>query len=139
MKLPENECRARFQGARVLRLATADAQAQPHLVAATFAVVDNAVAIAIDHKPKRSTNLKRLRNITENPKVSLLVDHYDDDWANLWWVRADGLARVVDAGDAAEHVSALVDKYSQYREHRPVGDVIMITVKRWSGWSAANG
>jgi PPOX class probable F420-dependent enzyme len=136
MGMPEEQCRARLAEARVLRLATADASGQPHLVAATFAVDGDVIAIAVDHKPKRSTNLKRLRNIKENPAVTLLVDHYEDDWAELWWVRADGEARVIGNELAYELVDALVDKYEQYREHRPSGPVIAIQVSRWSGWSA---
>ena len=134
--MPEDECRPRFAGARVLRLATADAAGQPHAVAATFAVVGDVIAIAVDHKPKRHTNLKRLRNIAENPAVALLVDHYEDDWGQLWWVRADGHARVLENELAQPLVQGLVDKYGQYREIRPVGPVIEIRVTRWSGWCA---
>lgn len=136
MPMPEEECRARFTAARVLRLATVDAAGQPHLVPATFAVDGDAVAIAVDHKPKRHANLKRLRNIAENPAVTLLVDHYADDWGGLWWVRVDGLARVLANEDAGRLVESLVDKYEQYREIRPAGPVIEISVSRWSGWSA---
>jgi PPOX class probable F420-dependent enzyme len=134
VQLPEDECRARFAGARVLRLATTDATGQPHLVPATFAVVGDVIVIAVDHKPKRHTDLKRLRNIRENASVSLIVDHYDDDWDQLWWVRTDGQARVVDGELAQALVQRLVDKYSQYQEHRPDGPVIEIHVTRWSGW-----
>ena len=139
MKLTEEELRARFTRARVLRLGTADAAGKPHLVPATFAVVGDAVAIAVDHKPKRHANLKRLRNVKENPAVTLLVDHFDEDWDRLWWVRADGEARVIENELAYELVDALVDKYEQYREHRPAGPVIRIQVNRWSGWVANPG
>jgi PPOX class probable F420-dependent enzyme len=134
--MPEDECRTRFADARVLRLATASAEGQPHVVPATFAVMDDLIAIAVDHKPKRHTNLKRLRNITENPAVALLVDHYEDEWNQLWWVRADGQARVVENELAQPLVQGLVDKYGQYREIRPAGPVIEIQVNRWSGWWA---
>jgi PPOX class probable F420-dependent enzyme len=136
MKLPEEECRQRFAWARALRLATADSAGQPHLVTATFAIHDDVVAIAVDHKPKRSTNLKRLRNIRENPAVAVLVDQYDDDWAQLWWVRGDGVAEVLPNELATPEVQMLVDKYPQYQEVRPSGEVIQIRVTRWSGWSA---
>lgn len=132
----DEELRGRFARANVLRLGTADAEGRPHLVPATFAVVGDAVAIAVDHKPKRHSNLKRLRNIEENPAVALLVDHFDEDWDHLWWVRADGEARVIENELAGELVDALVDKYEQYRERRPAGPVIKIQVNRWSGWSA---
>jgi PPOX class probable F420-dependent enzyme len=106
------------------------------MVPATFAVVGETVAIAVDHKPKRHSNLKRLRNIEENPSVTLLVDHFDEDWNDLWWVRADGEASVIENELAGALVDALVDKYEQYREQRPAGPVIKIHVNRWSGWSA---
>lgn len=136
MQMTEDECQRRFAGARVLRLATADAAGQPHLVAATFAVVGDVIVIAVDHKPKRHANLKRLRNIEANPAVTLLVDHYTDDWKQLWWVRADGRARVISNELAQALVGRLVDKYEQYRETRPAGPVIEIQVNRWSGWLA---
>ncbi|MFF7308135.1 TIGR03668 family PPOX class F420-dependent oxidoreductase [Streptomyces sp. NPDC008137] len=139
MGFTDAELRSRFTQAKVLRLGTADAEGKPHLVPATFAVVGDAVAIAVDHKPKRHSNLKRLRNIEENPAVTLLVDHFDADWDRLWWVRADGEACVIDNELAGELVDALVDKYEQYREQRPAGPVIKILVSRWSGWSADRG
>ncbi|KAB8187548.1 TIGR03668 family PPOX class F420-dependent oxidoreductase [Nonomuraea phyllanthi] len=130
------QARARFRGERVARLATASRDGTPHLVPVTFAVAGDRVVIAIDHKPKTTTALRRLRNIRENPHVSLLADHYEDDWAQLWWVRADGLARVVEEGPEREPaIDALAAKYGQYREHRPAGPVIVVDVTRWSGWS----
>src|SRR5690348_429488 len=111
MGLTDEELRERFAQAKVLRLGTADAAGKPHLVPATFAVVGNVVTIAVDHKPKRHSNLKRLRNIEENPAVTLLVDHFDDDWDDLWWIRADGEARVIENELAYALVDALVDKY----------------------------
>lgn len=134
--MSDEEARRRLTAARVLRLATADATGQPHLVPATFAVVSESIAIAVDHKPKRHANLKRLRNIAANPRVSVLVDHFEDDWGRLWWVRADGAARVIENELGHELVDALVTKYEQYREHRPSGPVIEIQVSRWSGWVA---
>jgi PPOX class probable F420-dependent enzyme len=136
MGLTEQVLRERFTQARVLRLGTADAAGKPHLVPATFAVVGDVVAIAVDHKPKRHANLKRLRNVEENPAVTLLVDHFDEDWDRLWWVRADGEASVIENELAYELVDALIDKYEQYRERRPAGPVIKIQVSRWSGWVA---
>lgn len=106
----------------------------------TFAVNDRIVVSAIDHKPKTTSNLRRLRNIKENKHVSLLVDEYDDrDWARLWWVRADGTARVIeDARDSAGPYSWLCDKYGQYRENPPKGPVIWIGVDMLRGWSYAD-
>lgn len=137
MKLSDEQCRDRVAHAQVLRLATADQEGRPHLVPATFALRGDLLVIAVDHKPKRSTDLKRLRNIEENPKVAALVDHYEDDWRHLWWVRIDGEAVVVDPGEAQENIDWLVAKYHQYRETRPSGPVIIIRALRWSGWTGS--
>ncbi|MGP4114130.1 TIGR03668 family PPOX class F420-dependent oxidoreductase [Streptomyces sp. 4N509B] len=139
MRLPEAVARDRFATARVMRLATADADGRPHLVPAVFAVRDGLLVTAVDAKPKRHQRLRRLANIAARPAVSALVDVYrDDDWRRLWWVRADGLARVLDGGSerAAEAVARLVEKYPQYRHEPPRGPVVEITVTRWSGWAA---
>jgi PPOX class probable F420-dependent enzyme len=129
---------ARFARARVARLATAGAD-QPHLVPVVFALVSGVVVIAVDHKPKTTTSLKRLRNIEANPRVSMLVDHYDDDWSLLWWVRMDGLGRVLPAqsDDGTTAIDALAGKYPQYVAARPAGPVIAIQPTRWASWSAA--
>lgn len=131
--------RARFAGSRVARLATADAAGRPHLVPIVFAVAGDVIATAVDLKPKSTTALRRLDNIRANPAVSVLVDRYDDDWTQLWWARADGDARLIDATDpcAAEALAALVGRYEQYRLAPPPGPVIQITVRRWSGWTAS--
>ncbi len=90
------EARRRFASARVARLATVSAQGRPHLVPCTFALDGDSIYVAVDHKPKTTTNLKRLRNIAANPNVAMLADHYDEDWQSLWWARADGVASVLD-------------------------------------------
>lgn len=136
MRLEPEQTRARFAAARVARLATVDGAGTPHLVPVTFATVDNTVVLAVDHKPKVSTDLKRLRNIRANPAVSLLVDHYDDDWTQLWWVRADGTAALHDAAGFPSAVHALAAKYPQYVTRPPQGTVIGVDVHTWRGWSA---
>lgn len=138
MRLSQQECRTRLTAARVARLASVDAQGQPHLVPVTFAVDGATLFFAVDHKPKPSTDLRRLRNIAANPKVSLLVDHYEEDWRRLWWVRADGLARVLAPQEGKQGaVALLVAKYEQYQALRPTGDVIRVELSTWRGWSAA--
>jgi len=129
--------RERFAAARVARLATADAAGRPHLVPIVFAVAGEVIYSAVDAKPKRSAALRRLANIAANPRVSVLVDHYDDDWTALWWVRADGTALVVPAADPAgrDAVDRLVARHPQYAARRPDGPVIVVTVTRWTGWS----
>ncbi len=129
--------RARFDLARVARLASADDLGRPHVVPIVFAVEGSVIHSAVDAKPKSSRALRRLANIAANPGVSLLVDYYDEDWTHLWWARADGQARVHDDGSAA--MGPLAARYPQYRDARPDGPFIAITVERWSGWSAAPG
>ncbi len=137
------QARARLFDCRVARLATADAAGRPHLVAVTFAMAGDLIYTAVDHKPKTTRDLRRLRNIRENPQVSVLADHYEEDWGRLWWVRADGRARVLDdAGEPAEEmrraaVLLLVRRYDQYRARPPEGPVIAIAVERWSGWTSS--
>ena len=137
MRLDPDEAQARFTAARVLHLATADPEGVPHLVPCTFAI-DPAgrVVIGVDNKPKRTWDLRRLRNIEQNPRVSLLADDYDEDWNRLWWARADGTAVIEHDGDAHDaHWRRLRDKYPQYDGQVLDGPVITVTVSRWSGWA----
>ncbi len=131
-----------MSAARVAHLATTGADGQPHLVPVTFALVTSSsadrIAIAVDQKPKTTVALRRLRNIAENPLVSLLCDHYDEDWTQLWWVRADGRAVVLDDGNGRDGaLVALSLRYGQYRAEPPRGPVILIEITAWSGWSYA--
>jgi PPOX class probable F420-dependent enzyme len=130
----EAEARERFVQARVARLATLNRDGAPHIVPICFAVDGDVIYSAIDHKPKRSAHPQRLTNINRDSRVAILVDHYDEHWENLWWVRADGHARVVSAGEQA--VALLARRYEQYRERPPRGNMIVIDVARWSGWAA---
>jgi PPOX class probable F420-dependent enzyme len=129
------ETRRRFANARVAVLATVG-PVGPHVVPVVFVVDGDRVYTAVDHKPKRSSRLQRLRNIDANPAVSLLVDGYDEDWNRLWWVRVDGSARVVSSGYASHGLDLLQQKYPQYRDRRPGGPVVVIAIERWVGWSA---
>lgn len=141
MRLSEQAARDRFARARVVRLATVDPAAGPHLVPITFAVIESgaAVVFAVDHKPKTTTRLRRLDNVRAYPAVCLLADEWSEDWTALWWVRADGTAAVLpdDHAGIGPAVAALVERYEQYREHPPEGPVVRIEVQRWSGWSGA--
>ena len=130
--------RQRLSEAHVARLATVDSNGKPHLVPVTFAVDGDTVYFAVDAKPKRTTDLQRLRNIAVNPSVCLLVDHYEEDWSRLWWVRVDGTARVADDHAQSKHaVDLLVSRYPQYLRARPEGPVVAITIHRITGWAAA--
>lgn len=129
------EARERFAGARVARLATAGADGQPHLVPVAFAVDDDTVYSVTDAKPKRTTALRRLANVRENPRVSMLVDHYEDHWDALWWARADGRARVLEPAEPeARHAIALL--VARYPQQTATGAVLAVDVEHWSGWKA---
>ncbi|MBT2385342.1 TIGR03668 family PPOX class F420-dependent oxidoreductase [Streptomyces sp. ISL-11] len=136
MKLGSSEARARLTGSPVARLATADETGRPHVVPITFAVSRNLLYFAIDHKPKTTRNPRRLRNIRRNPQVSVLADHYADDWRQLWWARADGQAEIwTETAGLATAVGLLREKYPQYAEQPPEGPVVAIEVTKWSGWA----
>ena len=125
----------RVRGAPVARLATVRPDGRPHLVPITFAFDGDVLVTAVDGKPKRTTDLQRLRNIATQPAVSVLVDGYDDDWTRLWWVRLDGLAEVVrDGAGHAGAIEALVAKYPQYRDRTPSGPVVRVHPSRVSSW-----
>lgn len=121
----------RFATARVARLATVTPDGAPHLVPIVFVVVDGVICTAVDGKPKRHRQLQRLANIAHEPRVSVLADHYDEDWSTLWWVRADGQASV-----SPEAVPELIARYPQYREQPPPGPFLRIHVETWTAWSA---
>jgi PPOX class probable F420-dependent enzyme len=129
-----------FARARVARLATVGPDGIPHLVPLVFVVLGDEVWSAVDQKPKSTRDLRRLRNIRANPKVSLLVDHYDDEWTRLWWVRADGRASVVEGGSPGTQavldrvLGALASKYPQYAGDPPAGPFVRVQVERWSSW-----
>lgn len=129
--------------ARVARLATVDAAGRPHLVPVCF-VLDadederaDRVYVAVDHKPKRGTELRRTANLRATGRACLLIDRYDEDWSRLWWVRLDGRGdQVSDPVEAERAIDALAAKYPQYREQRPDGPVLRIEVTGYRGWSA---
>lgn len=131
--------RRRLGEARVGRLATTTVDGRPHAVPCCFvldaALDGDVVWTAVDAKPKRTSALRRLENVRAHPHAALLVDHYDDDWSTLWWVRVDGTARVVEGGpERGRAVALLTGKYEQYEHTPPPGPVIAVTVERWAAW-----
>jgi PPOX class probable F420-dependent enzyme len=127
--------RQRFSDARVGRLATVTAQRRPHVVPCCFALDQEVVYSVVDAKPKSTLALRRLDNLRAHPFAALLVDHYDDDWAALWWVRVDGGGRVVEGGNERDGALALLTaKYEQYRRDPPPGPVVAVDVVQWRGW-----
>jgi PPOX class probable F420-dependent enzyme len=126
-----DEMRLRLAAARVARLATVTPEGAPHVVPCCFALEGDTIFSAVDGKPKSTLQLKRLANIRANPSVALVVDYYDDDWSQLWWVRIDGRARVTESSHAIEYLQA---KYQQYVATPPPGPVIEIAIERWRAW-----
>ena len=127
--------RERVVAARVARLATVTADGRPHIVPCCFTLAANTIYSAVDGKPKTTLALRRLANVEANPAASLLVDQYDDDWSALWWVRLDGVARVVaELPERESALSVLAAKYPQYTRTPPTGDVIAIEVTAWRAW-----
>jgi PPOX class probable F420-dependent enzyme len=128
----ENWVRDRFQQARVARLATVNNAGSPHLVPMVFALDGARLISAVDQKPKQTTALRRLDNISANPFVSVLADEYEEDWTALWWARADGWAHIEPDYDLAP----LIARYPQYQKQPPSGPAIVVEIDHWSGWSA---
>ena len=135
--MDSSELRRRLADATVAVLSTVSAEGKPHAVPVCFVLDGSSVYFAVDHKPKRTTDLKRLRNISANPAVALLVEHYEHDWNRLWWIRVDGTARVLGDGDESRRaIAMLVDRYAQYSGNEPQGPVVAVGVERMSSWSA---
>ncbi|HEY7054428.1 MAG TPA: TIGR03668 family PPOX class F420-dependent oxidoreductase [Mycobacterium sp.] len=135
--MAEIDARERFAQAQVATLATVSSDAVPHLVPVVFAVASDVVYTAVDTKRKTTHRLRRLRNIEQNTNVCLLTNHYADNWDELWWVRADGVAEIHDRGEQmATGYDLLRRKYPQYQRLSLTGPVLRIAISRWSSWHA---
>jgi PPOX class probable F420-dependent enzyme len=135
----EARARALLSGERVARFGTVAPGGQPHLVPICFVLAGAVIYHAVDHKPKATRRLARLANLAADPRATVLADHYEEDWSALWWVRADGRARVLEdvtTREVARALDLLAERYAQYREHRPAGPVIALDVERLTGWTA---
>ena len=135
LDFPKSPSRGDVASARVARLATHNPSGAIDLVPITFALVDDTIVSVVDHKPKRTSQLQRLQNIRQNPDVTVLVDHYAEDWRVLWWVRLRGDAVVHDDAPS-EVVFALSDKYEQYRQQPPAGPAIVVRIRDVLAWNA---
>ena len=128
--------------ARVGHLATAGASGQPHVVPVCFALDGERLYWAVDAKPKRTRELRRVRNLVENPHVSLVVDVWDEDWRRLAWVMVEGTATVItDGADRTRGLDALLAKYPQYRVmdlRATAGAVVAVTPSRVLAWRASD-
>jgi PPOX class probable F420-dependent enzyme len=137
--MDRDEAWARMRSARVGRMATVTPELRPHVIPFVFVVIEQGSATVaywvVDRKPKRSTELKRIRNIEANPTVEFVVDGYDEDWERLWWVRCAGTARIVtDEAERRDALGALAEKYPQYRDDPPAGAVVAIDIETIQSW-----
>ena len=129
----------KVSSARVGRMATVTPEHRPHVVPFVFVLMERGSARiaywAVDRKPKRSTDLKRIRNLEQNPAVEFVIDGYDEDWEQLWWVRCSGTARVVaDEIERRTALRALEEKYPRYGNDPPDGPVVAIDIETIQGW-----
>ncbi len=127
-----------LEAARVARFATADANGQPHVLPTCHALMANSVYFTIDEKPKRQprARLKRLRNLIDNPKAALVVDHYEEDWSRLGWVMLQGRADILERGEEHDLAQArLRERYPQLLSMRIEAlPVIAIRIDHVSSW-----
>lgn len=129
-------CRRLIAAARHGVLAT-NGETHPHQVPIVYAIEGDTLVTAVDHKPKSTTGLARVANLTRNPRCSVLVEHYDDDWDRLWWVRIDGNGAVDGSPTAVAAAGRLLARrYSQYQRQPPQGPVITVSIERLVGWAA---
>jgi PPOX class probable F420-dependent enzyme len=123
--------------ARVGHLATAGADAEPHVVPVCFVLLGQSLYSVIDEKPKSGRRLLRLRNIAATGRAALVVDRYDEDWARLAYVLARGRARVIGPDDPA-HASALAALRAKYPQYRAMAleaaEMVELAPERWTAW-----
>jgi PPOX class probable F420-dependent enzyme len=140
MRLNRNVA-AFLRAARIAHFATADGDGQPLVIPICFAFDGKEFFSPIDEKPKQISphKLKRLRNIAENPKVSLIVDRYDEDWQRLAYLLITGRAKILLRG--ARHRRAVLllrKKYSQYErmaiDERPIIVISPLRMKTWGNF-----
>lgn len=119
----------------VARLATIGPAGLPNLVPVCYALIDGKFVIAIDEKPKSGRRLARLRNIDADPRVSLLIDHYEDDWLRLAWLRIEGTAVAIPGASWPEALAALRQRYPQYRSMAlELNPLIVVAPQRTASW-----
>jgi PPOX class probable F420-dependent enzyme len=133
--MDRSAARQRLADARVGRLATVTPDGRPHIVPCCFVLDGETVYSAVDAKPKSTLALRRLENVRAHAACSLLVDHYAEEWTDLWWIRIDGSGRVIEGGDERQQALELLkEKYAQYRETPPPGPVVALDIARWRMW-----
>ncbi|MGH2963482.1 MAG: TIGR03668 family PPOX class F420-dependent oxidoreductase [Solirubrobacterales bacterium] len=129
-----------LEDARVARLGLLDADGHPRVLPVTFAVAEGGIWTAVDRKPKRDPSREpaRVRFVRRDPRASLTVDRYSDDWEELAWVQVLGEVRIIDAGEpnAASAIASLSSKYEPYRNSPPPGPVLGLEPARCLWWHA---
>jgi PPOX class probable F420-dependent enzyme len=135
--IPPAVMRRLAAGARVARMATVDPDGRPNIVPVVFALDGDTLYSSIDDKPKQTRQVRRLENIRANPdKLTVLIDHYEESWPEVWWVRLRGAARVIEEGPERDRALALLaERYPQYEDMPPQGAVIAVDITQWRGWS----
>jgi PPOX class probable F420-dependent enzyme len=131
-----DEMRRRVADARVGRIATVTPEGRPHVVPFVYVLRDETLYSSVDAKPKRSPDLRRIRNIRANPSVEAVMDHYEEPWDDIWWVRVSGRGEILESGDERGRALALLrEKYPEYADSPPQGVVVAVRIERWRGWS----
>jgi PPOX class probable F420-dependent enzyme len=135
MNIDPKEMRLRVGESRVARLGTVGPDGRPHLVPCVFVLEGDTIYTPIDHKPKRTRRLQRLKNIEANPAATMLVDYYAEEWDECWWVSAQGRARILEGGDDFERARGLlIARYRQYSDPAQIHPIIAIHIDKWVGW-----
>jgi PPOX class probable F420-dependent enzyme len=131
-----DEMRRRVDEGRVGRIATVSPGGRPHVVPFVYVLQDETLYSSVDAKPKRSPDLRRIRNLRANPAVEVVVDHYEEPWDEIWWVRMHGHGEVLESGPERDRALGLLGaKYPDYRDSPPQGAVVAVRIDRWRGWS----
>src|SRR5919106_3558373 len=134
--MDQEEMRRRVAAARVARLATIDPDGTPNVVPVVFVLDGDTLYSSVDEKPKRTRELQRLENLRRDPRFMIVIDHYDEDWPAVWWVRLRGRGRVLEGGSEREDaLRLLTEKYHQYQHEGPQGAVVALDVDQWRGWA----
>jgi PPOX class probable F420-dependent enzyme len=105
----------------------------PHVVPVVFARLDDQIFCPIDGKPKSKGVLRRTQNLRVNPRAALVLDHYSEDWEELWWLRLDCHASIENM--SAEVARSLRQKYKGYEEYDVGSSLIKLSCNSWNFWS----
>ena len=136
MRLTATDCWRRLATEHHGVFGTVNATRGIDAVPVVFAITGQRIVIPIDTvKPKRSGQLQRVANLEADSRCVLLVDHYEDDWAALWWVRVHGRATVA-AGVPDDAARALIARYPSYEAAGSIAGVIVVQPVEVVGWSA---